>query len=1039
MQKFIYFFTNVLIVSLLFISCKKKNKFTDSNEYSKEHERLIESLKFNENGPNYPPGYQKVAFQLMIDRMNNPPLSSKNNQGGDEDIPFSSSAAATATFTERGPANNSGRTREIIVDAADPSFNTWYAASVSGGLWKGIYDPLIPKVTWQNITPLSMQNLNISSLTQSKSNPSILYMGTGEKIWAGSGGVGNGIYKSMDSGSSWTDITPKDGLFMDGRFYEVGRILVDPNNPDIVLTHTKAENWDTYIFKSIDGGITWDVKKVFFRDPQINDWLKIKDLKVDPFDFNIQYFSLQNASGVYKSTDAGETWIKGGDFGLNINEKDVSRAELVISKSNPNLLYASIFSNQGDSYLARSLDGGVSWHEIKENLITGNSSNINFLGAQGAYDNAIAIHPYDNNIVYVGGVFQFTINILNDSTRNTEKTAYGTHSDHHVLKILDYGGGNFRILNGSDGGAAITINKSSDPAPSNIQCLNCVWYRANHGYNTSQMYSADKIKGRQQYIGGMQDNGTDYSDPDSIASASHDFTAFECCDGFDVIAHWNNPDSMIATTQFLQMGMRVTNDGGSTSATLLRISVDGKIAVGGGIEGVDVGYVPFHTKLSSSPQDPNTIYTVTYNGVLKSKDFGANWEYTYIKDFFSENPDVEVSLANPNFVWAGGSSGPSDQSKKIYFSKDAGATFDPVTNPINNANQRYTAIYSHPTEDSTVYLLSSYARWPKVLESKDLGQTWKDLSGFNYPVPPGTPYRGISSRGFPDVPVWSLAVMPHDPNIIWVGTDIGLLETTDRGLTWNMVSSSSTGFPYVFIWDMKVKDQGEVVIATHGRGIWTAKIPELESYEPKQNLVTLTVGNSQVSSIQEDGGSATITATVDNEISPDYPLVVSLSPGGTASASDYNLSANKITISSGKTGTVNVTAIQDSEIEGDEFINIDISSVTNGSESGVQQVTITIKDDDGVTGIEAQESGGLISIYPNPSSGIFKIRFNDTWKGNVDLRLLDIFGRSQYMRNIDNSSGQLEHEVDISNKSDGVFFVELSQEDKRVIKKIVKQ
>ena len=82
MQKFIYFFTNVLIVSLLFISCKKKNKFTDSNEYSKEHERLIESLKFNENGPNYPPGYQKVAFQLMIDRMNNPPLSSKNNQGG---------------------------------------------------------------------------------------------------------------------------------------------------------------------------------------------------------------------------------------------------------------------------------------------------------------------------------------------------------------------------------------------------------------------------------------------------------------------------------------------------------------------------------------------------------------------------------------------------------------------------------------------------------------------------------------------------------------------------------------------------------------------------------------------------------------------------------------------------------------------------------------------------------------------------------------------------------------------------------------------
>ena len=368
-------------------------------------------------------------------------------------------------------------------------------------------------------------------------------------------------------------------------------------------------------------------KKVFFRDPQTNNFFTIKDLKVDPFDFNVQYFSHQNASGVYKSTDAGETWTKGGDFGLNINEKDVSRAELVISKSNPNLLYASIFSNQGDSYLARSLDGGVSWHEIKENLITGNSSNINFLGVQGAYDNAIAIHPYDNNIVYVGGVWDYTINILNDSTRNTEQTACCTHSDHHVLKTLDYGGGNFRILNGSDGGAAITINKSSDPAPSNIQYPGDAWYKANHGYNTSQMYSADKIKGRQQYIGGMQDNGTDYSDPDSIASASHDFTDFACCDGFDVIAHWNNPDSMIATTQYFKHGMRVTNDGGLTSRTRLKIDPDvGKVTTGIGLEGVYVGLVQFHTKLSSSPQDPNTIYTVTYNGVLKSKDFGVNWE-----------------------------------------------------------------------------------------------------------------------------------------------------------------------------------------------------------------------------------------------------------------------------------------------------------------------------------------------------------------------------------------------------------------------------
>ena len=78
-------------------------------------------------------------------------------------------------------------------------------------------------------------------------------------------------------------------------------------------------------------------------------------------------------------------------------------------------------------------------------------------------------------------------------------------------------------------------------------------------------------------------------------------------------------------------------------------------------------------------------------------------------------------------------------------------------------------------------------------------------------------------------------------------------------------------------------------------------------------------------------------------------------------------------------------------------------------------------------------------IYPNPSSGIFNVRFNDTWKGNVDLRVLDIFGRSQYQRNIDNSSGQVEHQVDISNKSDGIFVIELVMDNKKVIKKVVKQ
>ena len=156
--------------------------------------------------------------------------------------------------------------------------------------------------------------------------------------------------------------------------------------------------------------------------------------------------------------------------------------------------------------------------------------------------------------------------------------------------------------------------------------------------------------------------------------------------------------------------------------------------------------------------------------------------------------------------------------------------------------------------------------------------------------------------------------------------------------------------------------------------------------------------------------------------------------------SDFTLSSNTITIASGKkSDTAIITALNDVKVENDETIVVDVSFVTNGKEAGTQQITITIKDGDNmITGIENLLLREVIDIYPNPTSGIFKIRFSDAWKGNVDLRVLDIFGRVQYLRSIDNSSSQMEHKVDISNKTDGLFFVELSQDDKKVIKKVVK-
>ena len=108
------------------------------------------------------------------------------------------------------------------------------------------------------------------------------------------------------------------------------------------------------------------------------------------------------------------------------------------------------------------------------------------------------------------------------------------------------------------------------------------------------------------------------------------------------------------------------------------------------------------------------------------------------------------------------------------------------------------------------------------------GQTWKDLTGFHLNV------SGKSSKGFPDVAVYSFLVMPHNTDIMWAGTDIGLVESTDGAESWHIVNSN---FPNASTWDMKVKDQGQIVLATHGRGIWTATLDDLKDFVP--NPVTL--------------------------------------------------------------------------------------------------------------------------------------------------------------------------------------------------------
>ena len=409
----------------------------------------------------------------------------------------------------------------------------------------------------------------------------------------------------------------------------------------------------------------------------------------------------------------------------------------------------------------------------------------------------------------------------NNGTRDVN---VNVHVDHHSFEtIIDSEtDSTFRVLLTTDGGVYNTVSgkdpgSDGDFLQGGIQG-GSIWFTPAGGYNTTQFYGADKIVGVDRYIGGAQDNGTFGNlngkfggDDVDNANATTNYDYLIGGDGFEVIAHHTDPNKLIGGSQFNNFWY--THNGG-----------DNWTNVYSDLEGNG----PFVNRVSTSYQLPDVLAVVSDAGVNISQDFGASWENTRITGSwgFWSGTDVEVSMANPRFIWAGGR---MTSTGKIFLSKDYGTTFEPVNN-YNNVGV-ISGLYSHPTEDSTAYVLFGYKGYAKVIETKDLGQSWVDITGFENEN--GT-FADYSNNGFPDVAVYSFLVMPHNTDIMWAGTEIGLFESTNNGQTWHKVIGD---LPNVTIWDMKIKDEGQVVIATHGRGIWTATLEDLKNFVPKPTIL----------------------------------------------------------------------------------------------------------------------------------------------------------------------------------------------------------
>lgn len=759
----------------------------------------------------------------------------------------------------------------------------------------GIYKSTDGGDSWNNTYLINATSRGVQQIVATPGNFNIQY--------AASNGVG--VLKSIDAGNTWN--TSNTGMNPDGRI----EIAVSPVNTSKIFASVEgsATGSGSDLYISEDAGVTWSLVNVSFDGSAANylggqGWYD-HTILCSPYDENIVYLGgvsliqvtlgtggtesvtnynvQENGTNVFMSfvnfsaSEFGGALEVGGDANETSVELRFGPGKSQMAHrftvpdgagsgvSDANYTYQNYVSVPFEawdvdnnrqlmvSFRDQQKDGG--FNLIEQNTADGDEANHS---REYIYINNVDYDPNtpDADIAANGGhvfkemyffwpvlteggtwdaanlpsstlnIVSTTVSVLNaatsiavdpynnfDGTNVFNQFGVDVHPDQHGLVAIkvDDVDKTFKILLSNDGGPFVS-KTSANPGIAEDD-----WTMVGKTYNTSQFYGADKKPGEDVYFGGMQDNGTWLSPVNASASSNYIFKIGG--DGFEVLWHSMDANKLI---------------GGSQYNGFMR-SIDGGVTFSNAVSGLS-GSAPFISKLATSRSLPDVIYAVSSDGVFKSVNFGGSWELTPINQFWSASSytflDVEVSRANANIVWAG--SGISN-TRRLHVSTDQGVTFEPTSN-FDMSMGTITKIATHPTEPNTAYALFSFAQSPKILKTEDLGQTWTDISGFGV--------NSSSSNGFPDVAVYCLYVRPDDPNILWAGTDIGIVESTDNGTNWHLLDND---MPKVAIWDMKGQDN-QVIIATHGRGIWTATLdanqgvskvsPEITAYgtSPQKTL-----------------------------------------------------------------------------------------------------------------------------------------------------------------------------------------------------------
>ena len=668
-----------------------------------------------------------------------------------------------------------GRGRAISGVPSQP--NVFYMSQVNGGVFKTTdYGR-----TW---TPIfdDQPTGSVGAIAVSLSNPDVIYVGSGEGLHRPDLSVGDGIYKSTDSGKTWTHLGLRDGQ-------QIPQIAVDPRNPDrlyvAVAGHPYGPNEERGIFRSLDGGKTFE--KVLYKDENTG----AADVQMDPQNPEIVYASLWESregpwengvwnggnGGIFKSVDGGTTWTQLRN-GL---PEAIVQANLAVAPSSPNILFASVRGLQ-QSDLFRSEDGGETWRKITEDRRPA-------AGIGGGELPVPRFDPKDPNVVYSASVVCWK---STDGGKTWTGWRGAPGGDDYQNVWINPNDTNIIQL-ASDQGCVITVNGGASWSS---------WYNQ----STAQMYhvSADNAF-PYRLLSGQQESGSA-----AVASRGNN--------GAITFRDWQP----VAAEEY-----------GYVAADPL----DPDVVYGGKLTRFDrrtgqaqnILPVPLRTPefrmirtqpVVFSPKDPRLLF-FSGNTLWTTRDRGDTWTQispdltrkTYelpanIGKYRSESTaeakqrgviyTVAPSPLDVNRIWAGTDDG------LIHLTSDGGRKWTDVTPPQITAWQKISIIDASHFDANTAYAAVNTLRLddnrPHIYRTVDGGKTWREII-----------------RGIPDGQI--VNVVREDTQrrgLLFAGTERAVYFSLDEGENWQPLRLN---MPATSVRDLIIKDD-DVCVGTHGRGFW---------------------------------------------------------------------------------------------------------------------------------------------------------------------------------------------------------------------------